>query len=48
MKDTSLTLEEVVEWTEKGKNGKTKAVKKMVRVLKEGTLEEALEALESK
>ena len=39
---------ERVSQTEKGKNGKTKAVKKMVRVLKEGTLEEALQALESK
>ena len=51
MKGTSLNLEEMAEWsqwkrvsqTEKGKNGKTKAVKKMVRVLKEGTLEEASE-----
>ena len=33
---------------ELGKNGKTKAVKKMVRVSKEGTLEEALETPESK
>jgi len=56
MKDTSLNLEEVVvqwgQWervsqTEKGKDGKTKA-KKMVRILKEGTLEEALQDLESK
>ena len=55
-KDAALNLEEFVEWSQwervaktyKAKNGKVKVTKQMVRVIKEGTVEEALESLKSK